>query len=232
MDAMTRAPENGRHERAELLARPTPRRREVMPMPRDHGLGKGEALPGRSFMRMRYPVVAALALALAFPLASAAADSGTVTNDFYAGSGPPCAVAPDACPDIARAPSGDTVEIRGSGRFTVHPKMIISGSGTFTHKDANGNVVASGTWIVTELISFQSYGSGEAQGLPANFWGGQGRFGVLLTAGAISLNGELVVDCALGKVPGGAEEGVELLVPAAHINFNESVSGLTLYIRS
>jgi hypothetical protein len=182
-------------------------------------------------MKKRYAFIVALALALALPLGSASADSDTVTYDFYAGAGRVCALSPTACPAIAQAPSGDTVEIAGSGQFTVHPNMALAGSGTFTHKDPAGNVVASGTWTVTDLVSFHSYGSGEAQGLPPNFWGGQARFNVVLTVGSVSFDAVLVVDCALGKVPGGAEEGVELLVPAADINFNDSISGLTVFLR-
>jgi hypothetical protein len=187
-------------------------------------------------MKKRYAFIVALALALAFPLGSVSADSETVEYDYLAGTGLLCGLPiPNPCPDIAMAPSGDTVEITGEGTFTVHPNMSLAGGGTFTHKDAAGNVLGSGEWTATELISFHSYGSGEAQGLPSNFWGGQAQLRVnLIVGGAVVGEGILVIDCELGKVPGGAAEGVTLLVydsPLGPIHFNKSVSGITIFLR-
>jgi len=180
-------------------------------------------------MRRRVSLLAAVPLLIGLlGPASASAISGPASFDFFAGSGPVCPLDPSACPDVARAPNGDTVELTGSGTISVHPKSA-SGAGTFTDKDAAGNVLVNGTWEATKLLSFHSYGSGAAQGLPPELWGGQALIRVHLTAGGNEIDAILTVDCALGKVPPGAAEGVTLNVPGI-IHFNKSVSGFTVFV--
>ncbi len=161
---------------------------------------------------------------------SASASRASATFDYLIGVPPLCDLDPSACPDIAVAPNGDTVEITGSGSLSVHPKSV-SGGGTFTHKDPDGNVIGGGTWTATDLISFHPYGSGEAQGLPSNFWGGQAIIRVHLVAGPVEADGWMTVDCELGKVPGGAAEGTTLDVPGL-IHFNDPVSGFTVFVNT
>src|SRR6266446_6720838 len=69
------------------------------------------------------------------------ADSGAATYTYLLGAGPICSLEPTACPDIAEAPNGDRIELAGSGTFSIHPKSV-TGGGTFTHKNANGDVLA------------------------------------------------------------------------------------------
>src|SRR2546422_9789335 len=57
-------------------------------------------------------------------------------------------------PQISQAANGEVVSVSGGGVFSVHPKTVIA-SGTFTHSDGHGNVIASGTWVGTQLLSFQ-----------------------------------------------------------------------------
>ena len=154
------------------------------------------------------------------------------TFHFLLGTGFFCAGEPDACPDIARADNGDTVAIAGEGNFTTAPRSA-TGDGTFVHADANGTVKASGTWHVLGLISFVSYGSAAAQGLPPEFYGGQLllRVHIQPDAGGPGFLGVLKVQCLLGDhVPMGAHEGVRIVVQGTPFNFNKSVSGDTLYI--
>src|SRR5215467_13390180 len=75
--------------------------------------------------------------------ARASAQSATVTYDYLAGSGPLCSLGPDACPDVASAPNGDTISLAGSGTLSIHPDSVSEG-GTFIHKDASGTVLAEG----------------------------------------------------------------------------------------
>src|SRR5437667_8457753 len=71
--------------------------------------------------------------------------------------------------NVGVAPSGETVQISCEttegvcGTFGVHPKSITA-SGEFQHFDASGNLLASGTWTATELLSFHAYGCGEVFG--------------------------------------------------------------------
>jgi hypothetical protein len=99
--------------------------------------------------------------------------------------------------------------------------------------NVEGGVIAHGTWKAKSLLSFTSYGSGSAQGLPANFQGGLATISITIRPddaprGTV-LHGILVVDCTLGNPPTTAKEGVTLTVPNL-ITFNTKVSGFTLFI--
>lgn len=175
--------------------------------------------------RFLLAVAAALAVALAGST-TAFADSGARSYDYLLGTSFLCGLAPSACPDIARAPNGDTVTLAGSGTFDIHAKSV-TGGGTFIHKSAAGATLAGGTWTATELLAFHSYGT--AAGLPSTFEGGQALIRVHLSVG---LDGILSVNCAIGAPPpSGQPEGVRLDVPGV-INFNKQVSGFTLFIRT
>jgi hypothetical protein len=158
------------------------------------------------------------------PTSDGLAQSGSASYQFLAGSGAVCGIAPDACPDVTRASNGDTVEIRGQGTLSIHTKSV-TGGGTFTHKAPDGSIRASGTWTATDLLSFNSYGT--LPGLPAGFEGGFAVVRVHLSPGFDAI---LQVNCTIGKAPPGHPEGVRLAVQEG-LNFNEEVSGATLFIR-
>jgi len=160
------------------------------------------------------------------------ADSGTVNYKYLIGTGLLCGLDASACPDISMASNDDTIEITGEGTFSVHPKSV-TGGGTFVHKDSDGNILGSGTWAAVKLLSFRSYGSGAAQGLPSEFEGGKALMRVHLTpdTDGPGFDAILWVDCTLGdKIPANAKEGVRLGVRGAP-NFNKEASGFTLFIR-
>jgi hypothetical protein len=158
------------------------------------------------------------------------ADSGHKTYQYLVGAGPLCSLAPNACPDVASAPNGDMVSVTGMGTFDIR-SMTATGSGTFVHKMADGTVRASGTWVATKLLAFHSFGSGSVQGLPSNFQGGLALIQVTLKVHDTPVfNAVLKVGCELGNPPDGWHEGIELTVQGAGINFNEKVSGFTLFI--
>lgn len=135
--------------------------------------------------------------------------------------------------DVAEASNGESVRLVGNGTLGIHPKSA-TGGGTFVHRNAAGAVIGSGSWTVTELLSFQSYGGGAAF-LPPAFRTGKAQFRVELTPAGTSLvfGGILDVECRLPEstVPGGTEEGIRLVVPGVG-NFNESVSGTTLFTKT
>ena len=136
--------------------------------------------------------------------------------------------------NTALAPNGDTVAITGEGEFSMFPKSI-EAAGTFTHRNAEGIVLATGTWTAVALLDYQSYGCGVVFGtpIPANFCGGKVKMNVLLTPDGTSLQipGQLTVLCVIGDHrPRSAAEGVRLNVPGI-VNFNEATGGDNVYIR-
>jgi hypothetical protein len=174
-------------------------------------------------MKARIAVVVAAVAALIIAPASAFADSGTRTFLLEM-----------EAPNTAHAPNGDTVAITGEGTFSVHPKSV-DAEGEFTHRDADGNVLVTGTWTATALLTYQSYGCGVVFGnpLPADFCGGRVKMRVALTPDGTDLRipARLTVYCVIGaKRPSSAEEGVRLVVPG-HINFNDVTGGDNVYIR-
>jgi hypothetical protein len=137
-------------------------------------------------------------------------------------------------PNTAVAANGDTVAITGEGMFSVHPKSV-EAEGSFTHTDADGNVLVTGTWAATKLVTYQSYGCGVVFGtpIPPDFCGGKVRMKVLLTPDGTSLEipATLTVFCVIGDHrPSSAEEGIRLVVPG-HVNFNDATGGDNIYIR-
>ncbi len=179
----------------------------------------------------RFLVFAVAAAVFALPAGTGAlADSGARSYDYLLGTSVLCGLAPSACPDIAQAPNGDTVELTGAGTLAIHAKSV-TGSGTFVHKDAAGNVKGSGTWTATDLLSFHSYGT--SPGFPSSFEGGEALIRVhLVSASGLQFDGILWVDCEVGAPPpSGQTEGVRLDVPGV-IHFNKQVSGFTLFIRT
>lgn len=120
---------------------------------------------------------------------------------------------------VARASSnGDKVRVVGGGTFNTAAGNA-TGSGSFVHTNASGQLVGFGTWTATGLISFTSYGCGLRGGepVPANFCGGLAAFKVHITgtlvnppAGQVELDAILYVDCKLGTPPATAHEGIRL----------------------
>jgi len=172
------------------------------------------------------------------------ANTEQVTRQYFAGGGAAlCSLSPTFCPDVAKASNGDKISVSGSGAFTPGDREA-SGGGTFVHKNSAGAVLASGTWRAEELLSWKSFGLAGA-GLPPGFEGGVAVLRVHLTPGggehddAIlsnlpssegGLEATLTITCLLGTpVPGAGEEGITLAV-AGGLNFNQSVSGNTLFI--
>ena len=177
-----------------------------------------------------------LALIAATSLASAFIGIGTIGAaadgvhfQYLAGSGVLCGLGPTACPDVASASNGDTVAISGQGSLVTGPDEV-TGSGTFVHMNAAGTVLGSGTWTAEDLLSFTSFG-GNAPGLPPNFEGGLARIEVQLnpSGSGDTLNAVLQIDCGINSATGA--EGVMLAVEDGP-NFNNEVSGFTVFIRN
>jgi hypothetical protein len=137
------------------------------------------------------------------------------------------------------APNGDQIAIEGEAEFSVNPKAA-DGSGTFTHRNAAGTVLATGTWEATGLLDYQSYGCGVVFGnpIPPNFCGGRVAMRVMLTTPLGQLPGILTVICVIGPNPpnsiisnGDRSEGATLNVPGV-INFNHTAGGDNVIIQT
>jgi hypothetical protein len=135
-----------------------------------------------------------------------------------------------AAGDVAQASNGDQIKINGRGTLGIHPESA-TGGGTFT---SAAGVMGSGTFIVTELLTFEAYGPGTLPGLPPGSSSGRALLRVQLTpTGMPSVEGILDVECDIpgSTVPGGIMEGINLVVPGVD-NFNHSVSGPTLFVKT
>jgi hypothetical protein len=165
--------------------------------------------------------IAVLALALsALGAISLSADSESVSYQWIVGGPFFTTLGLPDIPNTSFASNGEKVEIEGEGTLNIHPKSV-TGGGTFTFYDADGNILEEGTWEATQLLSFVSYGPATPQGLPEQFEGGQFLMRIHLSTGQ---DATLKVNCTLGTPPtgkaGGENEGITLAVQGGP-NFNE-----------
>jgi hypothetical protein len=144
--------------------------------------------------------------------------------------------------NIGTAANGDHVAVtvdEGSW-FDGSPKSV-SASGDFTHFDADGNVLAAGTWTASSLISFDFYGCRFIPALDVdlgddNLCGGAVKMAVVLDTPNGELPGVLTVFCIVGPMAPSSHngsqggEGVTLLIPGV-INFNHTGGGENIYVR-
>ena len=185
-------------------------------------------------MRRLSVLLGVLSLLLVSGTTSAHAATSTGTFHWDAGAGAVCAVAPEACPDVATASNGDTVSVRAQGDMNAATGSA-SGGGTFVHRNSAGGLIGNGTLAATRLIAFSFYGC-DGNGLPSSLCGGRAALAVHLVghlasnpSATIETDGILWVTCVIGSPPSGAHEGVRLNVKDL-INFNKSVSGMTVFI--
>ena len=175
-------------------------------------------------------LVIGLAMALSFLGSPAAAANSSVTRVWIIADGPICELFPEECPAIAMAANGDTLTVQGSGTLTPSPKSA-DGGGTFIHKNSDGEIFAEGTWTVTGLVTFKSYGTTDLGG------GIIGEGGLALvkvhgvSSSGLEFDGIMRIDCLLGNPPAGADEGFRLVVQTFDLNFNMEEHGATLFLQ-
>jgi hypothetical protein len=156
-----------------------------------------------------------------------------------------------ACPATVKANQGDSYELSGAGTFDVQGKYITV-TGTFAHKSPNGNVLETGVWLASELVSFDSYGAA-ANALPRQRTGfgprpmGPGRtpptLGPMPTGGlvvfrirllpiqGVPTNAVLQVNCALGEVPRERSvEGIRLISEKNSTDYSEEAGGRVMIL--
>jgi hypothetical protein len=186
-------------------------------------------------MRRLLLLVTTLSLLLFSGMTSAAATSGSGMFQWNAGGGAICDLG-GVCPNVAMASNGDTVTVRADGQFDSASGNA-SGGGTFQHRNSAGALIGSGTIAVNRLIAFSFYGCASPP-FPSNICGGRAALAVQLSghpagdpSATLEAEGILLVDCLFGTPPAGAKEGIRLNVKDL-INFNKSVSGDTLFIKT
>jgi hypothetical protein len=140
--------------------------------------------------------------------------------------------------DVARASNGDTIEVIFTGKIDAEDGQA-GGTGGFQHFDKSGKLLEFGTFKATRLISFTDFGLPSPPlppQFPATSHGGSSLIAVRAVGHPASnpaltskFDATLEVDCMLGNFPPGFEEGINLAVTNG-LNFNEKVSGVTLYV--
>lgn len=185
--------------------------------------------------------------------------AASANYDFLLASGFLCDPSDSAtCPAVARAGNGETVEINGAGTLDAAGKSV-NAAGAFTRKGPTGDIVTTGVWTATGLLSFESYGiapgallrdypqfrrlgpfpsgRGMMPGPMASLLAGPVAAGglavirirVLPDAGS-STDAILRVNCAKGKVPEQEpNDGVRLTITGGGPMFDEEVSGRTVF---
>jgi len=176
--------------------------------------------------------------------------AATGNYNFLIGSGLLCDSDSSACPAVARAASQETIEISGAGTLDPTGKSVTA-AGAFVHKTPEGDIVATGVWTASELVSFQPYGvaPGALQlenprlKMPLPL----GRTPPM-TAGPIAAGGLAVirihllpdagtpadallqVNCARGKAPEGAQSDAVRLTITGGLQFDEPLAGRTVFL--
>jgi hypothetical protein len=196
--------------------------------------------------------VAVLSFAIFLGAGSARAESSSANYTFLVGAGFLCDSGDSAtCPAVVKSADGASYEMSGAGTLSTQSKSVTA-AGTFTHKSTDGKALETGVWIASELVSFDSYGiapgallrGGQAFG-PSQFGpmhsrmfpgsmpaGGRAVFRIrLLPVWGLSKTATLEVNCAIGKVPPEHQvEGIRLAFEVGGLEFNEEVSGHTLFL--
>jgi hypothetical protein len=156
-----------------------------------------------------------------------------------------------SCPAVAKSADGDSYEISGAGTFDPQNKSV-KAAGTFNHKSTNGNVLETGVWTASALISFESYGiapaafmqRGPAFGGPQIGYkrlpmrpgpfptGGLAIFRILLMpVSGTTKTAVLQVNCALGDVPRERSvEGIRIMLERNNFEYSEEASGRVIFL--
>jgi hypothetical protein len=155
------------------------------------------------------------------------------------------------CPATAKANPGDSYELSGAGTFDTQNKSV-KAAGTYTRKSSSGDVIETGVWVASELVSFDSYGIApgvlvrerRALGPPQfgpkrlpMFSGSMPAGGLavlrirLLPVSGFAKNATLQINCALGKVPPEHPvEGIRLAFDEGSVEFDEETTGHALFL--
>ena len=196
--------------------------------------------------------VAVPSLAMFLAGDSARAQNSSANYTFLVASGFLCDPGDSAtCPAVVRSADGDSYEMSGAGTLNTQSKSVTA-AGTYAHKSPTGTVLEAGVWIVSDLVSFDSYGVAPAalrqrgvalgpqpfgpKGLPISSGpmptGGLAVFHIrLLPMRGASKTAALQVNCVLGDVPRERSvEGIRLHFESKGSEFSEELSGRVMFL--
>ncbi len=122
------------------------------------------------------------------------------------------------CPGAAMdASNGDTIEIMGEGKLSIYDgDGDVSGTGSYTHRNASGMVLDNGTFTAIRLKRFKSFGGSFMT--PPTWRLGRAEIRILMVSDidGATAKGLLTVGCILPspmeKFPGNLIEGIRLKV--------------------
>ena len=156
-----------------------------------------------------------------------------------------------ACPAVVKSADGSSYEMSGAGTFNTKSKLVTA-TGTFTHKSPNGNSLETGSWMASELVSFDSYGIAPGARMQAESAFGPPQFGLRrmpmlsgsMPAGGLAVlrirlspmwgpsrNAVLQVNCALGKMPDDhPTDSIGLTFEGGGSEFDQEPSGRTMFV--
>jgi hypothetical protein len=217
--------------------------------PRDTLVGE-EVMPNQNiFSTLIVTWVAMASLAMFLVGHPARAQNISADYTFLVGSAFLCDSA--TCPAAVRSANDDSYEMSGAGTFNTQTKSVTA-AGTYAHKSPNGTVLEAGIWIVSDLVSFDSYGVAPGalrqrgvalgpqpfgpKGLPISSspmpTGGLAVFHIrLLPMSGTSRIAVLQVNCALGDVPRERSvEGIRLNFESKGSEFSEELTGRVMFL--
>jgi hypothetical protein len=206
----------------------------------------------RVFLNRVIAWVALPSLTLFLAVAPAIAQTSNSNYILLVGAGCVCDSGDSsACPAVAKSADGASYELSGAGTLAPQRKLVTA-AGTYTRKLASGDVLETGVWVASELVSFDSYGiapgalmrEGRALGPPQfglkrlpMFSGSMPAGGLavlrirLLPVLGLARTATLQVNCALGKVPDEhLTEGLKLAFEGRGTEFDEEISGRALFL--
>jgi hypothetical protein len=206
----------------------------------------------RVFLNRVIGWVALPALTLFLAITPAIAQTSNSDYILLVGSGFLCDSSDSsACPAVVKSAEGASYELSGAGTFAAQRKLVTA-AGTYTHKSSGGDVLETGIWVASELVSFDFYGiapgalmrEGRALGPPQFGPMRMGMFSGPMAAGGRAVlrirllpmlgfakTATLQVNCALGKVPDEHQtEGIRLAFEGRGAEFNEEISGRALFL--
>lgn len=135
----------------------------------------------------------------------------------------------------ARATDGSRITLTGTGAFRAKARPFGAtllggggqGGGTWTTRNAAGTVTGSGTYEVTEYVSFVG-APGTPPGLTDLIGGGAGRAGLVTLRIRYSdgSQGILIVSCRLVGTPAAVLEGISASKGAVHYSAEKDVAGV------
>jgi hypothetical protein len=137
-----------------------------------------------------------LLLGLSGPAMASNANGNHNSYGWVVGADPPFT-------DTAIAPDGSTIAMSGSGTLKAGPGHTATGGGSYSLSSGG-----SGTWTVTGVQGFVSYGEAIPQGIPGAF-GGETKLKVSLSDGD---SGVLTITCLLGSPPRSKVEGISVIL--------------------